>query len=167
MNCRRTQILTSFLVGCCSLLQADPWPQFRGPNASGISQEQIALPAEITVGKNVLWSKEIPSGVSSPVIFGEWIYLTAEREDKQLVTMAISTVNGQVAWEKSAPIHQLEKTDRKPKGRLATPSAAAAGKRDAVFFGSRGALCYVPTGKLICHRKMGPFNDRRGASSAP
>ncbi|MCP3694457.1 MAG: hypothetical protein GY917_19805, partial [Planctomycetaceae bacterium] len=99
MNCRRTQILTSFLMGCCSLLQADPWPQFRGPNASGVSQEKNALPAEITAGKNVFWSKEIPSGVSSPVIFGKWIYLTAEREDKQLVTMAISTVNGQVAWE--------------------------------------------------------------------
>ena len=167
MNCRRTQILTSFLMGCCSLLQADPWPQFRGPNASGVSQEKNALPAEITAGKNVLWSKEIPSGVSSPVIFGKWIYLTAEREDKQLVTMAISTVNGQVAWEKSAPIHQLEKTDRKPKGRLATPSAATDGERVVVFFGSSGLLCYDTTGKLIWHRKMGPFNDRRGATSSP
>ncbi|MDE0737377.1 MAG: PQQ-binding-like beta-propeller repeat protein, partial [Pirellulaceae bacterium] len=90
-----------------------------------------------------------------------------EREDKRLVTMAISTVDGQVAWEKPAPIHQLEKNDRKPKGRLATPSAATDGKRVVVFFGSSGLLCYDTAGKLIWHRKMGPFNDRRGATSSP
>ena len=132
-----------------AMVSAEPWPQFRGPNASGVSLEKHSLPSEITPDKNVLWSKEIPPGVSSPVIFGERMYLTAERENKQLVTMAINTVDGQIVWEQLAPIHQLEKTDRKPQGRLATPSAATDGERIVVFFGSSGLLCYDTSGNLI------------------
>ena len=81
--------------------------------------------------------------------------------------MAINTADGEIAWEQLAPIHQLEKNDRKPKGRLATPSAATDGERVVVFFGSSGLLCYDTAGKLIWHRKLGPFEDRRGATSSP
>ncbi|MFP6673143.1 MAG: PQQ-binding-like beta-propeller repeat protein [Pirellulaceae bacterium] len=149
------------------MASADPWPQFRGPNASGVSLEKHSLPVAIAPDKNVLWSRTIPPGVSSPVIFGQRMYLTAERENKQLVTMAINTVDGQTVWEHLAPIHQLEKTDRKPQGRLATPSAATDGQRIVVFFGSSGLLCYDTAGTLIWHRKLGPFEDRRGATSSP
>ena len=150
-----------------AMASADPWPQFRGPNGSGVSLEKHSLPTEITPDKNVLWSRTLPPGVSSPVIFGQRMYLTAERENKQLVTMAINTADGEIVWEQLAPIHQLEKTDRKPKGRLATPSAATDGERIAVFFGSSGLLCYDTAGKLLWHRKLGPFEDRRGATSSP
>ena len=150
-----------------AMASADPWPQFRGPNASGVSLEKHSLPAAIAPDKNVLWSRTIPPGVSSPVIFGQRMYLTAERENKQLVTMAINTVDGQIVWEQLAPIHQLEKTDRNPQGRLATPSAATDGQRIVVFFGSSGLLCYDTAGTLIWHRKLGPFEDRRGATSSP
>jgi len=150
-----------------SLAFADPWVQFRGPNGSGVSSEKQALPTEIAPDTNVLWSRSLPPGVSSPVIFGQRMYLTAEREKNQLVTMAINTVDGEIIWEQLAPIHQLEKTDKKPKGRLATPTAATDGKRVVVFFGSSGLLCYDTAGKLLWHRKLGPFEDRRGATSSP
>lgn len=156
-----------FLPAFSLLRAAEPWPQFRGPNASGVSTEKDSLPGEIAEDKNVLWSRAIPPGVSSPVVFGERIYLTAEREEKQLVTMAINTVNGNIVWEKQVPLHQLEKTDKKPKGRLATPTVATDGERVVVFFGSSGLLCYDTSGQFIWHRKMGPFEDRRGATSSP
>lgn len=149
------------------MILADSWPQFRGPNASGVSRELSPLPAEIGPGKNVLWQVEIPSGVSSPVIDGERIFLTGEKPGPQLVTFALRTDDGSLLWEKAAPLHEIEATDRKPKGRLATPSCATDGSRVLSFFGSSGLLCYSANGELLWHRNRGPFEDRRGATSSP
>ena len=167
MNNRLCLCLVIPCLFVASLALADPWPQFRGSNGSGVSLEKQSLPTEITPDKNVLWSRTLPPGVSSPVIFGQRMYLTAQREKNQLVTMALNTADGEIVWEQLAPIHQLEKTDKKPKGRLATPTAATDGERIVVFFGSSGLLCYDTAGKLLWHRKLGPFEDRRGATSSP
>ena len=34
-------------------VQAEDWPQFRGPNRSGISSSTVAMPAEFSPTKNV------------------------------------------------------------------------------------------------------------------
>jgi outer membrane protein assembly factor BamB len=162
-----TVIACGLSLSAPGLPGGEPWPQFRGQNASGVSLETAPLPAEIGPEKNVLWSVEIPPGVSSPVIWGEQIYLTGEREGKKLVTFSLSTDDGAVLWEKAAPLHEIEANDKKPKGRLATPSCATDGRRVLAFFGSSGLLCYDASGELLWHREMGPFKDRRGATSSP
>ena len=40
---------------------ATDWSMFRGPNASGISNE-IGLPVEFGPGKNMVWKTELPPG---------------------------------------------------------------------------------------------------------
>ena len=157
-------VMSGFLAGEAS---ADSWPQFRGPNASGVSREAAPLPAEIGPGKNVLWQVEIPPGVSSPVIHSERIFLTGEKPGRKLVTFALSTADGSLLWEKAAPLHEIEATDKKPKGRLATPSCATDGQRVVSFFGSSGLLCYSVSGEVLWHQDRGPFKDRRGATSSP
>ena len=157
-------VVSGFLAGEAS---ADSWPQFRGPNASGVSREAAPLPAEIGPGKNVLWQVEIPPGVSSPVIHGERIFLTGEKPGRKLVTFALSTADGSLLWEKAAPLHEIEATDKKPKGRLATPSCATDGQRVVSFLGSSGLLCYSVSGEVLWHQDRGPFKDRRVATSSP
>ena len=56
------------------------WPQFRGHNALGVVSEPRGVPAEIGPDRNVVWKVEVPSGHSSPVIFGDRIFLTAVRD---------------------------------------------------------------------------------------
>jgi len=146
---------------------AEPWPQFRGPNASGVSRETAPLPARIGPETSVVWKVEIPPGVSSPVIHGERLFLTGERADRSLVTFALSTQDGGLLWTRPARIREFEATDRKPKGRLATPSCATDGQRVLSFFGSSGLSCCTVSGEELWHRPMGPFNDRRGATSSP
>ncbi len=99
MNNRLCLCLVVPCLFVASLALADPWPQFRGPNGSGVSLEKQSLPAEIAPDKNVLWSRTLPPGVSSPVIFGQRMYLTAHRENNQLVTLAINTADGEIVWE--------------------------------------------------------------------
>ena len=179
INARHTEserVRNMLLKSVCALLAvtaagnvvlADPWPQFRGLNACGISQEHVALPSSIGPKQNVVWQIEIPPGASSPVIFNDRVYLTGLREPATLVTFAVRVRDGSVVWERPAPLHKLEQTDKRPRGRLATATCATDGERVVSFFGSSGLLCYDIDGKLLWHREMGPFNNRRGAVSSP
>src|SRR5712691_7255596 len=67
---------------------AADWPQFRGPNANGVA-EGAKLPDAIGPEINVLWKVELPPGHSSPVVVGDRIYVTAVREKKELLTIAL------------------------------------------------------------------------------
>ena len=75
-------------LGLASSASASDWPRFRGPNGSGISPDAAALPSRLDPARNPAWSRELPPGISSPVIAGGRIYLTGLRE-KDLVTIAL------------------------------------------------------------------------------
>ena len=62
------------------------WPQFRGPNTSGVSDEGRP-PIHFGADTNLLWKTAIPGGLSAPVVWGERVFLTA-LENKQLITVA-------------------------------------------------------------------------------
>jgi len=87
---------------------AADWPQFRGPNATGVA-EGAKLPDAIGPDKNVIWKIELPPGHSSPVIVGDRIYVTAVREKKELMTIALDRATGKPVWERKAPYKTLEK----------------------------------------------------------
>jgi outer membrane protein assembly factor BamB len=61
----------------------DEWPQFRGPNGTGFSSE-TKLPAEWAADKNVAWKVKVPGyGWSSPVVWGDKVFVTTAVSDKQ------------------------------------------------------------------------------------
>lgn len=76
-----------------ALLGAD-WPQFRGPNASGLCTCG-RFPTEFGPNKNVVWKTEVPPGNSSPILAGDRIFLTASQGD-DLITMCLSRLTGEV-----------------------------------------------------------------------
>lgn len=146
---------------------ADNWPQFRGPRGTGVSAETQRIPADLSPTKHVLWKINVPAGVSSPIVVDGRIYLTGVKGKDKLVTFALNAADGSTLWEKAAPITGIETTDKKPAGRLATPTIACDGKHVVSFFGSSGLLCYSIDGEQLWYRAMGPFENRRGASSSP
>src|SRR4029450_12552080 len=53
------------------------WPQFRGPNGSGIA-EQSSLPEKWSTTANVAWAIEVPGrGWSSPIVWRDRVFLTS------------------------------------------------------------------------------------------
>src|SRR5262245_26896521 len=62
-----------------SVAAADNWPQWRGPGGQGISTE-AQLPAEWGPAKNIAWKTELPPGHSSPIVWGDRIFVTAAIE---------------------------------------------------------------------------------------
>jgi outer membrane protein assembly factor BamB len=63
------------LLAAAPVAAAD-WPQFRGPDRSGVSPE-AGLPVEWDATRNVRWKRELPGpGASSPIVFGGRVYVT-------------------------------------------------------------------------------------------
>ena len=60
-----------------ALAQSGSWPQFRGPNASGLAAADAAPPVEFGPSKRLLWKQSMPLGHSSPVVWGDHVFLTA------------------------------------------------------------------------------------------
>ena len=64
------------------LVQAQDWPQFRGPTGQGHSAER-GLPLEWSESRNIVWKTAVPgNGWSSPVIAGGRVWLTSAIGDR-------------------------------------------------------------------------------------
>lgn len=166
-SCRMLWGLALILAASTVSSAATPWPQFRGPNASGVASDSGPLPDAIGPGTNEKWVVEIPPGVSSPVVSGDRIFLTGVRGTETLITFALDTADGSIVWEAEAPVHKLEQTDKRPLGRLATSTCATDGTHVVSFFGSSGLLGYDRDGNQLWYKKLGPFDNSRGGVSSP
>ena len=144
----RNVLLTTCLgfVSSVCFAEVSDWPQFRGPNGSGIA---VGAKPPVAFGpeKNVKWKVPIPSGASSPVVVGDKLLLTAFDEGK-LFTIAYSTNNGRELWRAKAPAETIE-AYHKTEGSPASSSVATDGKTVVSYFGSCGVFAYDLTGKHL------------------
>src|SRR5262245_36644648 len=63
-----------FAVSATALLRGNDWPEWRGPNRTGVSTE-TGLPEKWSpAGENLAWKVEY-GGRSGPVVFGDHLYL--------------------------------------------------------------------------------------------
>jgi outer membrane protein assembly factor BamB len=129
-------------------LGAEPlvWPQFRGPGASGIAEGQTP-PIEFGPAQNVKWKVSIPGGISSPIIVGNLLVLTAF-ENNKLLTIAYTRTDGKEAWRAEAPAKKIEPFHQ-VEGNPAASTPATDGTRIVSYFGSCGLLCYDLSGKEL------------------
>jgi outer membrane protein assembly factor BamB len=144
---------------------AADWPQFRGPNCSGIAVPEGPLPTDIGPDRHVMWKTELPPGHSSPAIVDDKIFLTAVRDKESLETLCLDRATGKILWRAEAPHNTLEQIHGI--GSYAQPSPAADGQCVVAMFGSSGLYCYDHAGRELWHKTMGPFNDEFGAASSP
>jgi outer membrane protein assembly factor BamB len=129
------------------------WPQFRGPNGSGVADGERP-PVEIGPDKNVKWKVAAPSGLSSPIVAGDKLVITAF-DDEKLYTIAYNRADGSEAWRAQAPARQLEPFN-KVHGSPAASTPATDGQRIVSYFGSCGLVCYDLSGKEQWKYEMPP-----------
>lgn len=142
------------------------WPQFRGPNGSGVAEGQKPV-TEFGPEKNVLWQVAVPAGASSPVIAGDRIFLTGY-EGKKLLTFCVSRKDGKEVWRVEAPAKEIERF-HEVEGSPAASSVATDGERVVVYFGSCGLLCYDVNGKELWRVEMpvAETNNDFGTGTSP
>jgi outer membrane protein assembly factor BamB len=127
------------------------WPRFRGPNGSGVAEGQKP-PVEFGPDKNVKWKAPVPAGISSPIVAGDNLVITAF-DDGKLYTIAYRRADGTEAWRAEAPAKTLE-AFHKIEGSPAASTPATDGERVVSYFGSCGLFCYDLSGKELWRFEM-------------
>lgn len=136
-----------------------PWPQFRGPSGSGVADDQKP-PVKIGPETNVKWKKPVPEGLSSPIVVGDLLVLTAF-DDGKLYTIAYKRADGSEAWRAEAPAKEIEKFEKKH-GSPAASTCATDGERIVSYFGSCGLFCYDLAGNELWPYEMPPAQTIAG-----
>ena len=148
------------------------WPSFRGPQASGIAENQN-LPDrwDVKSGESILWRTPIPGlAHSSPVIWGDRIFITSavssdpkatfrpglygdgdaskDRSLHRWMVYAIDKRTGKIKWERVA--YQGEPIDKRHiKSTYANSTPATNGRIVVAWFGSQGVHAYDVNGKFL------------------
>ena len=161
----------------CLLLGITPvhadWPQFRGPNAQGISSETV--PVKWSETENLKWSLDLPGpGSSSPVISGDSVFVTSysgEGESLERHLQRIDLRSGKPLWEKRIPVDYTEDPAR---GYInehgwASNTPVTDGKSVFCFFGKAGVYAFDFEGKELWKAKTGSDSSRKqwGSASSP
>jgi outer membrane protein assembly factor BamB len=146
------------------------WPQFRGPNGDGVAgSANLPLHWGDSARQTVKWSVPIHGkGWSSPVIWGQQLWLTTATEDgHQLFALCVDCTTGKV-------IHDLKLFDIPqpqychPFNSYASPTPVIEAGRVYVTFGAPGTACLdTKTGKVLWTRQDFECNHFRGAGSSP
>ncbi len=144
-------------------LAAGDWPQFRGPEGTGIA-EGSPLPDRFGEDENLLWKTAVPPGHSSPVVAGNRIFLTAYEEGRLLV-LSMDRKSGEILWIREVPRPRRE--GFQPTHGPASPSPVTDGTNVYVFFGDFGAMSFDASGNERWRRPMGPFINQNGHGSSP
>ena len=76
------------------VLQAQDWPQWRGPTGDNHAAAGVTAPVKWGENENLAWMTPVPGrGHSSPTIVGERIYLTTADEQQQTQSLLIYDLN--------------------------------------------------------------------------
>jgi outer membrane protein assembly factor BamB len=129
------------------------WPQWRGPQRNGISQEKGLLQEWPQDGPRLVWqANDIGFGYSTPAVVGDRLYLLSNRESDEFV-QAHSVKDGSQVW--SVRIGQVGHPDQKPPYPGARSTPTVEGNR-LYALGSDGDLvCLeIATGKVVWSKNL-------------
>ena len=162
---------SSFLVALLAVLPASPslpasvWPRWRGPMENGHTAE-TGLPVKWT-DSDVAWKTPLPgSGQSSPIIWGDRIFLTAALDQgRERIVFAVDRKSGKILWQRSAWKGEPEKVHIM--NGWASPSCATDGEIVVAFFGRGGIHAYSVDGTPLWSRDLGKFESPWGVSACP
>lgn len=144
------------------------WTRFRGPNGSGNS-DAADIPVAWTE-QDYRWRVTLPDvGHSSPVIWGQRVYVTAGGEKNgERIVCCLDVRDGKTVWTKRFPsfTHPKNKFNA-----YAASTPAIDGQRLYLSWGSPKDYLVMAldpaTGKELWRRDLGPFDAEHGFGSSP
>src|SRR5213075_1475842 len=162
---KRLMVFFILLAAASTAAHAQNWPQFRGPNATGVA-EGPGRPVkwDASSSLNVRWKTAIPGlAHSSPVVWGNKIFVTSAvssapkdetryglygdvepvKDDPKHAwkLFAIDKLTGRILWERTA-YEGIPKVKRHPKSSHAASTPVTDGTHVIANFGSEGLYAY-------------------------
>jgi outer membrane protein assembly factor BamB len=139
------------------------WPQFRGPNASGVADSDAAPPTKFNSPK---WKTALPVGHSSPSVWGDGIFLTSfDTAAKKLELICVSAKTGAILWRHTAPAAQIEETH--VVSNPATASPAVDRERVYAYFSSYGVMAFDHRGEPQWNAPIAMPRTHHGSGASP
>lgn len=153
MNARLARMLGVFLIAVPVLAAAD-WPQFRGPNRDGYSQDKGLLKKWPADGPKLLWTyKQSGTGYSGPAVVGDTLYMMGARDGNEyLYALDLKGAPPKELWSiKLAPTFNW-KGNSWNEGPSATPTVD--GKFVYALSGGGELVCASTDGKEVWRKSM-------------
>lgn len=170
---RRPPLCLLLLTGliCLSIsvlpLHAENWPQWRGPEGNGTSQE-TDLPLAWNADSGIAWQCPLPEwGDSTPAIWGDAIFITTQVDNNKLLLLKISKNSRQVEWtreigaencpqmrEGAKPNDQRRHQWFHDSHNFASPSPVTDGQLVIVHFGNGDLAACDFDGNQLWHRNL-------------
>lgn len=147
------------------------WPDMRGPQRDGVSQETGLISAWALNGENFLWRAPY-GGRSAPIVMGNRVYVqnpAGRGADLQERVMALDTDTGKVIWEHRFNLYQSDV----PAHRIGWASPAADPETGNIYALSGGAevIALDRDGKRLWDRSFGEefaaFTTHGGRTMSP
>ena len=135
--------LLSLLLLTSTALAAD-WPQFRGPDATGVIDDQPPGP-----DLKIAWQTELPGrGLSSPIIVGDRVFLTCSSGLNQRIlhVICLDRQDGHRLWERT--VLATGRTMSHKKTCVAAPTPCSDGRRVYALFSSNDLVAFDLDGNL-------------------
>ena len=101
----RSSLVLALVAGAA--VSGDDWPQWRGPNSTGVALSSRPLPEKFSPVENVRWSTELGDGISSPVVVAGRLFSTAilgEKPGNQFVVFCHDAVTGVKIWQRDMEV---------------------------------------------------------------
>lgn len=154
------------LVALPALARGEEWPGFRGPTGQGLSSER-SLPTRWSATENVAWKTPIPGeGWSSPVIWGDRIFLTATSDKGESChVLALSRLDGKLLW--NVEVFRQKPRHRHQRNSFATPSTVTDGERVYAVFCEGGIAALTLDGKKLWENHDVSYFSEHGLGGSP
>lgn len=158
-----------------AVLQAEDWPEFRGPTGQGHSTAR-GLPIRWSTTESVKWKQAIPGkGWSSPAAVGNRIYLTTavprvaadETSGFTLRVVCLSAADGSISWDTPIAEQPADAPRIHGKNSHASPSPIVHGDQIYVHFGHQGTACLDLNGKVVWMNSEIKYSPVHGNGGSP
>lgn len=146
-------VLISQAVLYDSPAPAADWPQFRGPNCSGISDESASLPVKFSDSENVTWKVQLGDGIGCPVVASGRVITSGMVDETHIGLFAYDAATGEQLWQRQWPIGDVDEIHKTNSHAATTP--AADDKHVYFYFATLGMVAVdAATGADVWHQPL-------------
>jgi outer membrane protein assembly factor BamB len=151
-----------------SLLHAENWAHWRGPNFNG-STSETGFPESWSQTDNIAWSVDLPgSSAATPIVYGDTVFVSSVDATKNtLLALAFDRKTGKKLWERVV----AEGTSQDTRSNYASPSPTTDGKHVYFFYGNGDLVAFTMQGEEAWKRDLqedfGPFAFQWTFSTSP
>ena len=119
-------------------LQAEDWPQFRGPNCAGISVSKQPLATTFSPTENVAWEAELGDGIGCPIVAAGRVFVSSMLDEKTVALTGFDAKTGKLLWQRNWPTGALVEIHKTNSQAATTPCADA--ERVYFYFSTLGLI---------------------------